>query len=251
MSDPVVVEILPPVPYEIPFTEDWESGLFTTNQWMTSSSNWMMTVAGNPGYAAQFSWSPQVTDYESYLTSFSFNGVGHTSLWLSFDLLLNNYSTAAENFMSVDVYNENTRSWNTVHTFSSYENDGLGWDYTTFSFDITPYAAGEVFKVRFRAHGEDSYEINFWNIYNIIIDPMPVVMAPVEDLTLVKTDTHMQLSWDPVPGAQWYAIYVSYLPEGPYLYVTTVPNTALELPIASLPEDTAFLHITAGVGPTP
>ena len=59
------------------FNEAWASGSFATNQWTTSGgSNWTMTTGvGNPAPSAMFNWTPQVTNYNQYLTSKQFTGL--------------------------------------------------------------------------------------------------------------------------------------------------------------------------------
>jgi hypothetical protein len=223
MSDPFFIDILPPVPMPLPFVENWTAGDFVTNQWETSASNWLITTTtGLDVPSAEFSWSPQITNYAEYLTSYYLDGAGHTGLKLKFDLSLNNYSTAAENLFSPEIWNSTTSTWTTLDTFSSFENSGLGWSFDTYVYDISAYAAGQTFRVRFKAHGEDSYEINYWYLDNIVIEDIPATLAqPVVNLT--QSGSNVTIAWDPVPGTDWYLFYTSDDPYGPFTFSAYYP----------------------------
>jgi len=223
MSDPFFIDIMPPVPMPLPFVENWTAGDFVTNQWATSASNWLIaTTIGLDVPSAEFSWSPQITNYAEYLTSYYLDGAGHTGLKLKFDLSLNNYSTAAENMFSPEIWSSSTGIWTTLDTFSSFENSGLGWDFDTYVYDISAYAAGQTFRVRFKAHGEDSYEINYWYLDNIVIEDIPATLAqPVANLT--QSGSNVIIAWDPVPGADWYLFYTSDDPYGPFTFSAYYP----------------------------
>lgn len=174
LSNTVDMYVEAPDPLTLPFTEDWTSGSYDTNYWATGSTNWTMNSSlGNPAPSASFSWTPQVTDYSMPLTSYEFDATGISNVALKFDLMLDNYSTAAENVMSWEVWDGTT--WNTLGSYSSL-NDDLAW--TSYSVDISDYASNRLFKIRFVASGEDSYEINYWYLDNITLEePSPVDMA--------------------------------------------------------------------------
>ena len=245
-SNPVTVVITPPVPYDLPFVEGWDTSLFDTQQWLTSASNWTIRNEGDPAPSASFGWSPQVTDYTEYLTSWLLNGVGHTNVNVSFELALNNYSMDAQNWMALEVWNGT--QWNTVNTWSSFDNNGEGWGFTYYSFDISAYAAGNEFRIRFKAYGEDSYEINYWYIDNINVNSIPTTLAaPV--VTISADDPDILLQWEEVPGATWYAVYSSTDPYGTYTYLGYLPSTYIGVYVTA--GDYEFFKVTAGAGSLP
>ena len=55
--------------------------------------------------------------------------------------------------------------------------DDLDW--SRFSYDISAYASNRIFKIRFIASGEDSYEINYWYIDNITVAELPTTVTPL------------------------------------------------------------------------
>lgn len=248
ISGTIPVTVDPPAdPIALPFLEDWASADYDTNMWSVGSSNWVMnTTTGNPAPSASFSWNPQVTDYSSVLASYEFDATGIASVQFSFDLYLNNYSTDAENNMTWEVWDGS--AWNTLGSYSSLDDD-LGW--TTYAYDISAYAANRVFKIRFVAAGEDSYEINYWNLDNIYLAFLPATMDPITDLSISTDGLTIDLNWTAVPNATWYMIYASEDPYGIFLPKGFVPTAGASLPTSALPTDKAFVKVTAGTGPFP
>lgn len=247
ISGTVPVTIAPPAPpIALPFLEDWASASYATNMWTIGSSNWVQSTVGNPNNSASFSWSPSVTDYSSALTSYEFDATGLASVQFSFDLNLNNYSTDAENTMTWEIWDGS--AWQTLGSYSSL-NDDLDW--YRYAYDISAYAANRVFKIRFVAAGEDSYEINNWYIDNIYLAFLPSTMAPVTDLSISTDGLSVDLDWTAVPNATWYMIYASEDPYGTFLPLGYVPSAGASIPTALLPTSKAFVKVTAGTGPFP
>ena len=230
MSDPVVVNVTPPTPYPLPFVENWSSSNFTTNQWNTTATNWIIdTDNGLEAPSASFSWNPQITNYQEYLTSWYLDATGISNVKFKFDMALNNYSTDAENLLIPQVWDGTT--WQTVATFSSFDNEGDGYDWDTYVYDISAYASNRMFRIRFLAAGEDSYEINYWYIDNIVVEVIPTTL-PQPTLAIDYDGTYVNLTWDTVPGTDWYLIYSATDPYGTYDYLGYWPasyGTALSL----------------------
>ncbi|MDZ4122314.1 MAG: hypothetical protein U1C33_07815, partial [Candidatus Cloacimonadaceae bacterium] len=250
MSDPVIAEILPPVPIALPFTEDWASGNFTANNWVSGGTNWSVTAGtGLPAPSAQFSWNPQITNYSVPLTSDNLGGVGINSITLSYDLGLNNYSYNATNYMTVQIWDG--AIWQTVanHVSDDYAPGSTIWG--SHNVDISAHAANRVFKLRFLANGEDSYEINQWYVDNITVqESVTELDAPVitEFLANPDGDDWDYIAWTAVPGATWYAVYASDDPYGTFDYLGWTPETDGWIPFLSNP---IFFKVTAGTGDLP
>ncbi len=207
--------VLPPTVYPLPFTEDWSSSSFDTQEWLRSGgTNWSIdTSAGSPAPSAKFGWNPNVVDYTQYLTSALMDGSGLENVTLSFDLYLNNYSTSAENQMAVEVYDGST--WVPVHNSSSL---GGSMPWTSFSYNISALALDREFKIRFKAYGEDSYEINYWNVDNIVVQEvlvdetpptiahLPLINTPIDDVDYIVSAVIVDdATWNnPISGAQLY-----------------------------------------------
>jgi len=206
MSNPVVVNVTPPVPYPLPFVETWASGDFTTNQWNASATNWLIDdYEGMEPPCACFYWSPRLTNYQEYLTSWYLDANGIPNVKFKFDMELDNYSTTTENLLIPQVWDGTT--WHTIHTFSSLDNqgDGLPWD--TYEYDISAYAGNRMFRIRFLAAGGDTYDINDWYIDNIVLEAIQVILPPTPAITF--DGTYVKLTWEPVSGANGYKIWAA------------------------------------------
>jgi len=147
------------------FQEDWSSGSFQTQGWsLDGGYNWIISsVIGNPAPSAMFSWSPQALNYEQTLTSKPVPGEHSPLLTCNYDIFLDNFGTTTVNQMAVEVWDGS--AWNLLQEFS---NAGGNIPWTTEQIDLTDYT-DIGFRIRFRAYGEDSYDINGWNIDNIEI----------------------------------------------------------------------------------
>jgi hypothetical protein len=148
------------------FNETFSSGSFTTNAWVPDAgSHWTVSaVNGNPGQCAQWNYILQVTNYSQSLTSKLITGVYSPEMILKYDIHLDNYSAATLEQLAVEIWDGTT--W---HPLRNYDNSsGSDIPYTTETIGITGYA-GTSFKIRFRAYGIDSNNINWWDIDNVQI----------------------------------------------------------------------------------
>nr|NQU90236.1 carboxypeptidase regulatory-like domain-containing protein [Bacteroidota bacterium] len=168
-------------PYNLPFVEGWDSESFDTQQWSVAPDlgNWgVYTSNGNPAPCARFYWLPAATDYASNLQSFFLNGAGD-KIFVQFDLYLSNYSTSTLETLSFMVYDG--LDWQLIETF---DNQAGSFPFTTLSYDISAYAANNVFRIGFLAEGEDVYSINYWYLDNILVyAPGNIAGTVTEDLS--------------------------------------------------------------------
>jgi hypothetical protein len=162
--------------YELPFTENFNAGLFETNQWTVEGTNWRIAgQEGNPAPAVEFFYSPVQTDYALSLSSFWINGTGYIDgkFYLDFDLKLDDVNVTGDESLLVEVFNGS--AWVNVATYTA-EGD-MPWEMK--HIDITNQAKNNVFRVRFNAKG-----VNTLDIFNWLIDNIHVyrVCEPVYDL---------------------------------------------------------------------
>ncbi|MBL7906500.1 MAG: carboxypeptidase regulatory-like domain-containing protein [Bacteroidales bacterium] len=163
--------------YELPFTENFNTGLFETNQWTVDAGNWRIAgQVGNEAPSAEFYYNPSTTDYSQSLTSFYLIGSGiiDGKIMLDFDLKNTIVNATELEFLAVEI--NNGGSWVKVAEYNNVEST----DWTAKSVDITGQAKGKVFRVRFTAYGANTLDIFNWLIDNISIYR---VCAPPTDLT--------------------------------------------------------------------
>lgn len=145
------------------FEENWSSATLTANSWTRDGGgNWgISTVAGNPAPSAMFASTPQLLNYSQSLVSRIIPGQHSTLLKLQYDVYLDNFGTTTVNEMAVEIWDG--AAW---HTLKDYSNTGGSISWTSETLDISGYTNLD-FKIRFRASGDDSFDINNWNIDNI------------------------------------------------------------------------------------
>ena len=164
IEGPVEVSII--YGYDLPFVENFNTGLFETNQWTADGANWRIAgQAGNPAPAVEFFYSPVQTDYALSLSSFWINGTGYIDgkFYLDFDLKLDDVNATGDETLLVEVFNGS--AWVNVATYTA-EGD-MDWEMK--HIDITNQAKNKVFRVRFNAKGVNTLDIFNWQIDNIHI----------------------------------------------------------------------------------
>lgn len=145
--------------------ETWQSGSFITNGWTAEGPNWnISTVIGEPIPSAMFYYSPHAMNYEQSLISKPITGQNSSVLRLKYDIFLNNFGTTTLNQMAVELWDGS--SWHMLRNYTNSQGD-IPW--TSQDLDISAYSA-ITFKIRFRAYGIDSDDINNWNIDNIVVE---------------------------------------------------------------------------------
>ena len=201
----------------LPFVENWESGDFDTNEWtfQPSQGNWIINPnEGRPKPSAQFNWNPTQTNYSYSLTSPLLNGTSFDVINLKFYMRLKNYNSATQEKLNIEVYNSD--GIDTIFVFIN--NFSINW--MEYNFDISDYAAGQKFRIKFVAYGENSYNIDRWNIDNIIVTPVAnpgIITGTVTDNesgepiaeAIVKTDDFNTLT-------DSYGNYSLQVPAGNY-----------------------------------
>ncbi|MEJ5304281.1 MAG: carboxypeptidase regulatory-like domain-containing protein, partial [Bacteroidales bacterium] len=145
------------------FEETWSSGSFATQGWtLEGTGNWgISTSVGMPAPSAQFNWSPSITNYSQSLVSPDITGMGSPGLNLQYDIYLSNYGTTTLEEFAVEIWDGST--WDRLAYYNNANGD-IPWTSETKSIDSYTFST---FKVRFRAYGQDSYNINNWNVDNI------------------------------------------------------------------------------------
>jgi hypothetical protein len=235
-------------PFALPFFEGWDAGTYTDQYWATEGSNWLISSGvGQPEPSAQFYYSPSQTDYSMALTSYGMVGTGHANIWLTLDLALDNYSLTTEEMMDIDVWNGS--AWVTLQTIS---NQDYATDYAAFeylAYDITAYAVGHDFQIRFVAHGGNSFNIDNWYIDNINVFELPASLDTPEPVTITAADPDVLLGWEYVAGATYYAIYASNDPYGVFTYFGYVSGGYNGVYITTEPYK--FFKVSAGAGALP
>jgi hypothetical protein len=183
--------------YELPFTENFSTGLFETNQWTVNGGNWRIAgQVGNDAPSAEFYFSPVTNNYSQSITSYFMIGTGIVDgkIMLDFDLKHTLVNATEAEFLAVEVFNGS--AWIKVAEYKNTAN--INWE--TKSIDITAPAKGKVFRVRFTASGAVTTDIFNWLVDNVNIYR---VCAPATELTAVVNLPFVEqvlLNWESPTG---------------------------------------------------
>jgi hypothetical protein len=189
-AGPVSVDII--YGRHLPFTENWDQGLFSTNGWSfdPDQGNWsIVNGLGNPPPSAQFSWSPVRTNYSRALLSpvLDASSITCAGIWMDFDYRLLDHNSTGNEHLAIEVYYNNT--W---HLLADYANSG-STSWISQHLGITPVKE-KAFRFRFRAYGQNSADIVSWNIDNINVYS---ICKPPQRLDASAAGNDVRLTWKP------------------------------------------------------
>ncbi len=176
----------------LPFTEPWNQGSFSSNEWSLTdgSGNWFVSQdVGNPLPSACFSDLPEQVNYSFSLESPVLDATSNycAKIWLDFDLKLLDKNPSGQEKMILEVYYNHV--W---HKKAEYTNSG-GFNWTPWHIDISA-VKGKGFRFRFRAAGINSTDISLWSLDNISVY---AVCLPAINLTGEAWGNDIHLSWSP------------------------------------------------------
>ena len=202
----------------LPLIENWTSRSFATNNWTFDpiQGNWDMVFL-HPSYPtaplADFLSIPLATNYSHALVSPMLDATAISdNIILKYAIYFDNYSTSTVEGMAVEVFDGTT--WQIVQ---DYTNISGSFDLPSESYDITQYAAGHNFKVRFRAYGANSGNIIAW-----YVDDIKIYQQIIGNLTGTVTKLS---DGSPVAGA---TVSITNALNGSY-NVTTAANGAYSI----------------------
>jgi len=194
----------------LPFFEPWTGGAFELNAW-TPGENWVLDgQSGNPAPTAKFKWDPLLSNYSSSLQSWWINALlidttVNYHLWLDFDLKLDDFSASGNEKLSVEILRN--AAWIPI---GEYTNSG-NLDWTTEHLDITNPVNHSCFKFRFRAHGENTGDIQYWYIDNIHVYCEYILSPPINLVAVIDGGppwNDVLLTWQPPMGSGLLLEYI-------------------------------------------
>ena len=142
----------------VPYIEDFDSELL--DLWTLEGDNWSISnTTGNPAPSAYFSYTPTQTNFDLSLISpvlpFSEGG----DVLLTYDFTLDNWSPTGTEHVAVEYRVGAT--WNTLRDFANSAD--YAWDTYT---DTIPSPSDNI-QVRFRAYGDNSFNIDAFIVDNV------------------------------------------------------------------------------------
>jgi len=162
-------------PVSLPFSEPWDQGTFSFQNWMfvPSQGNWTMnTSQGNPLPAAFFNGSPTRQNYNFTMKSMWLPGEVWVcaDMFLEFDYKLTDVAANGTEKLIAGYFLDTT--WTAV---LELKNQGsTGWLHQQIEIS---QVKGHQFKIGFKATGANSANLGSWAIDNIFVNP--VCMGPL------------------------------------------------------------------------
>lgn len=155
------------------FAEYWDASDYTTSGWENPDAcdNWMgwddYIPEGAAAPTAYFTWTPSLTNYSCSIVSPIIDGTGAAEVFLNYDVLLDNFTSATSEQFTVSYKDIDAVTWNTLEVFSNT----IGASVFTYHRinQLLSGMNGKRFQIRFTASGENSFSINAWGLDNIVV----------------------------------------------------------------------------------
>jgi hypothetical protein len=166
--------------FGLPFSEGFDGASVTCwdleGNWGIGTS-WAppSSVSGTPH--AFFNWSPSQTDYSLSLTSPVFDASSNEAVAIDYILFINSFNATTIEYMSVEFKTVDATEWTLLEQFSS---EGLGSaneEYIRVEQELAGIG-GNLFQIRFRAHGANTYNINGWAMDDLHLYEYEIVILP-------------------------------------------------------------------------
>ena len=172
-SEPISVNV--PDVRLLPFEDDFDDWTLHEDKWSTvnldnnEECNWSIDYDeyGLVDAAATYKWSAQ-TNYDQALVTRELHTTDRSNTWLRFNLKLRNSQQTYVDYLDVEVSSDGGKTWEAVDAFDNYSGK---FDWTTYQYNLGEdgLLTSDLFKVRFRAHGENAKWINYWYVDDVKI----------------------------------------------------------------------------------
>jgi uncharacterized membrane protein len=181
----------------LPFLEDFSTLSFNDNYWNVSTeseSRWIVSdyMGINPPGVGYF--TPTGTFYEEYLVSPYIDATNAEALNLSFNIVVATvWDNISNEKFKVEV--SDGTAWHTVAEYTPI------FDMTSFEykeFDISEYAAGKEFRVRFVAYGDNAGDALIWQFDNVNVftpDDALILSVPQRVSAYKMEDGSVHVNW--------------------------------------------------------
>lgn len=212
--------------HELPFVENWDEGSFEFNGWhISEDSAWAINNdVGNPEPSAQLNAEllEGGQNYYCSLISSLISGVDFLvgEIFFDFNVKLVSIQPSNGERLYVDISYDNGLSWHNLKVF--HGDDDYNFENGFRHINISRYAIGKSFQLRFEASGSDPNRISAWFVDNIQIYRTCKAPENLEgndfwsnntsgieikwEAPKVPDDNHVLVSWDKMEYAGGFGI---------------------------------------------
>ena len=179
---------------QIPFIERFTEGSLETNNWETDCENWSIeSDSGNPAPSVRFNGQPGIIgEYNCTLTSdWISTKNAENRIYIRFDNR-SIFSFTGNDTLFVEVFD--SVNWYTVHRYTHPDEYWEPW--SNRRLRLTSFITANHFKIRFRAKGMNSLNINYWAVDNIFIYNGVWFPDQLEGYYVWSNNFGVKLKWD-------------------------------------------------------
>ena len=170
-SDPLSVEV--PDIRLLPFEDDFDRNTIDEDMWERPTdaqgreNKWHADYYpyGLVDYSACYSYSYSLGAYDQSLVSRELRTLSPEKTRLRFQLRLDNGPKYSGGFLHAEVTNDGGTTWKEI---AKFENKEGSFDWRTYEYPLSSFLNGsELFRIRFRAEGDNAEYINYWFVDDI------------------------------------------------------------------------------------
>jgi hypothetical protein len=196
---------------QIPFIERFISGSLEINNWVADCENWLIeSDSGNPAPSVSFNGQPGIySDYNCALTSDWISTKNATDrIYIRFDYKFSYLNFSDNDTLFIEVFD--SVNWHTIRKLYHPEDNWRHLDRK-----LTPYITAAHFKIRFRASGLNTSNIDYWAIDNIFVYDGVWFPEQLEGNYIWEEEFGVKLDWYyQHPIGEWGMLPLSYAYDG-------------------------------------
>lgn len=184
--------------YDLPFVETWDQQSFDFQHW-SASEGWIMDENnGYPHPSVIFNGAININNYEQPLESYWINAASISTnspylIFLEYKLRLWSNTNTGDEELSLEVWNG--EEWKQIKNYSNT----ISFNWISEKINISYWVKNRSFKLRFKASGSHSNQIESWSI-DSIYTYMQYSFDPPENLQSSRVgfpEHNCLLSWEP------------------------------------------------------
>jgi hypothetical protein len=187
---------------ELDFYEDWST--YWSDRWKTPWIDWRIANAyGNEAPSALFRTDSNMMLYDDRLESLLISTDGKINdIFLEYDVSLSSDIPTGAEELHIQVFDFQTKTWNTVKTLNNIEGN---YEWRRDTLNISNFFNGDAFKIGFDVKGENSADLDFWAIDNIVVRSECLSPINVQVNPIPSSEDSVLVNWnEPLPDiAEW------------------------------------------------
>lgn len=157
----------------LPFFDDFDTNTIEDSRWerpvddQGNENEWRSDyyAYGLVDFSACYPYSKLGSNYSQSLITRELRTTDANNTYLRFEVRLDNSPKYKGNYLSAEVSADGGATW---HPVVNIANDEGSFDWRRYEYSLKDILKGaELFKVRFRAHGENSWNISYWYLDDV------------------------------------------------------------------------------------